>query len=311
MEEQTNWSLNEPDIAKALEKQTIDVARPCLAEIVQYGTDVLSRCVKSAEGGDEQVAILTTYRHVIEMVDACLALVAEACELPTTLILRSQFEALLSLMYLLEDDTEQRGRAWHVAKTHQKIDMHKLFDPVTPQGTEFAEEELRVMGDRVPKDRSSEKIRESWQKLESLLKTGDWAEVEEEWQRARKTRRKPNWHSLFGGPNNIRELAEHVGMRHYYDLLYRQWASTHHVMDYKPSVNVDKESVIVRRFRACDDLKTHAGLGALLGTLGIRRALRYYRPEELDNGTFARWYKASVMGHIAVLVPGQRSEMPA
>jgi hypothetical protein len=279
-------------------------AVPCFNEVVRHGIAVLERCLTSAQGGDENLPILFSYRHLLEVLDGCGVLISEACEVPTMLALRSEFEALLSIKHLTQGDTVRRGYAWLVVDVHRRIHLRRMFDPETTEGREFLGEERRLFGRNRPIDIQVGELRASRQKLEDALATGRWSEAEREWQRVRSARKgKLPWYALFGGPPNLRGLARRHGFMYYYDVLYKDWSAKTHVQDLQHVIGANLHEIQVRRLRAVDELQTLAGLGALMGISASRLMLQHYRGEELTNGSFRSWYQTSVQGHIHKLVP--------
>ena len=115
----------------------IEVASPLLQELVNYGTNALVRCATSRSGGvDEDLAVLTLYRQVIEATDGAEVLVSSACAGATVPLLRTSFEALLSMDYILEDPSSyaRRSLSWLVGYVRQRLDMLERLDPSTTKG---------------------------------------------------------------------------------------------------------------------------------------------------------------------------------
>ena len=126
------------DLSKALGKQAIKMAVPLLSELVNDATHVFARCHDSAKGReDEDVPVLFSYLHILQMTDAIETLVGEGCTAPTILPLRSSFEALLAIKYILDADSKRRSSAYMVAYSHRRIRMYKLLDSDTKAGSDF------------------------------------------------------------------------------------------------------------------------------------------------------------------------------
>src|SRR5207244_2230497 len=65
--------------------------------------------------------------------------------------------------------------------------------------------------------------------LQSMFVKPQFQPIEAEWQRLKAANRKdPEWYSLFGGPNSVRNLATKLGVPAMYEFLYRPWSGEIH-----------------------------------------------------------------------------------
>ncbi len=70
--------LFDPDLSKVSGKERIDAGVALIEEVRNYGHALFVRCAYRPEGGDENIAILFVYYHLLEMLDAVGVLVAES-----------------------------------------------------------------------------------------------------------------------------------------------------------------------------------------------------------------------------------------
>lgn len=106
--------LLERDLSLAISEQTRRVVGPVLREVVDQGLAVFERCSVTAKGRDEQFGILTPFLHVMEMLDGVEVLLDASAVVPAQVVLRGAFEALLTVEFVTERDTEQRAAAYVV-----------------------------------------------------------------------------------------------------------------------------------------------------------------------------------------------------
>jgi hypothetical protein len=129
------------DIAKVEMSDQIKLACPLLQELVNYATNALQRCnLEVADGNeDENVAPLILYRHIIEMTDGIEVLLSQASVTPGIPVLRSSFEAVLQLEYILKDPSEyvRRSLMWMLGFIHDRIAFYERLDPATNRGQQF------------------------------------------------------------------------------------------------------------------------------------------------------------------------------
>src|SRR4051812_25251702 len=86
----------------------LDRAPGGLERITDYGTHLLVRCDQAGRNRPLSAPLLIG-RQVTELADAVSVLVRRACVEPAKLLLRTQIEAVISLAYIAEKDTERRS----------------------------------------------------------------------------------------------------------------------------------------------------------------------------------------------------------
>lgn len=291
------------DLSKALGKQTIELAVPLLRELVNDATHVFARCHDSAKGNeDEDVPVLLSYLHIIQMTDAIETLVAEGCAAPAILPLRSSFEALLAIKYILDADSRRRSSAYMVAYSHRRIRMHRLVDSDTEEGSDFVKDlstdEALGQIDLAALRRDAKRGMEN---LGGLIRKERNKDAEAEYQGLKqKRRREPEWYQLFGGPSNLRELAQRLNYRARYDFLYRSWSNLAHAGDLSRFIARTRngESAI-NPIRNADELATTACFAAWIMLEAKKLLLARFHPGE--EASVKRWYLAEIRGKYLAL----------
>src|SRR4029453_2020314 len=122
-------------------QQLIDLACPLLREVVNKAAWIFDFC--NTEGShigeeNEDLAAMTLYRHMIELVDGIEVLFSVSCVDASGPLLRAEYEALLSLDYIFKADYARRSLCWACGYTHARIDAHRRLDQSTDMGAEFA-----------------------------------------------------------------------------------------------------------------------------------------------------------------------------
>jgi hypothetical protein len=173
--------------------------------------------------------IILLMRHLVEAVDGVGLLVAKGSAEPCEPLLRSGFEALTSILYILKEDTERRARAYQVRHVHRKIKLYRKFIPTDDVGralrTDLKDDPFLKFFDNPGID---------WQGkidgLKEMLVRPEYAPIQAEWEQVKKTKKNPNWYSLFGGPNDLRTLCVKIGKGALYEILYREWSEFAHAV---------------------------------------------------------------------------------
>jgi hypothetical protein len=282
------------ELSKAEAKEVIEIASPLLQELVNYATNALARCAtsKSLSGkADEDVATLALYRNIIELTDGIEVLLSQSCTIAAIPLLRSSFEALLALEYILENETDygQRSLAWVVGYVHKRIDMYERLDPLTNKGQEakrLFDDDKSMASMRTP-IASSADVQKAKANLQTMLAKPHLQPIETEYNKYKK----PEWYKLFGGPNDLRTLAQRLRRGGQYEVLYRSWSTTAHAQDFLPFMDrADKGEPAIKRLRDPNQLREIASFAATFLLDATRLILNKLRSGE----DLAPWYKRDV-----------------
>lgn len=215
-----------------LAKSMIDIASPVLQEAINYATQLYETCRLSEKAStDDAFPILALYLHIIQMVDSIEVLISNSCVEPAQLLLRSAFEAKLSLEFIIEKMPRTRGIAWIIRNIIDQIEFGQRHSKSYKRGKDFfktmAKEGFNHVDVYIPPP--PEISEEYFEKLNASLEKPEYADVYEEYKRLGVDQKRVEWYSLYNGPSNIRELAEYLGQRTAYDSLYRRWSKLTHM----------------------------------------------------------------------------------
>lgn len=220
-------NIENPEIQEILDEYS-----SVLEEVVNFASVVAKWCAEGIHGGEELAPVQLSFRHIFELIDAISVLVKYSCIDPCKIILRSVFESVLAVKYILEKDTDIRGAdfmtcCWHheineLRKADPDDNMHKQLLAII-QRTKYMED---MQLPEIPNVKERIKI------LEDHLNSTEYVESEREYQRLKNAiGRKPNWYSMHGGPVNIERLADYLEVPLEYEVLYREWSGLVHGMD--------------------------------------------------------------------------------
>lgn len=276
------------EMSRVSAKEIIDIASPLLQETINYATNALARCATTPSGKiDEDLAVLALYRHIIEMTDGIEVLVAQSCSQAVVPLLRSSFEALLSIEYILETDSQNRYKdfnrrslAWLLGHIHNRLNLYDRFDFSTNKGatTKKLFDEDKFIS-QIPISIDVGAAREN---LKKVLLKDHFLELETEYQTLVATKkREPNWYSLFGGPKNLRALAETLQQGGHYEILYRPWSTTAHAQDFVAFVKIMADgNTGIGRLRNPDELQQMTGYAVSFLLRATRLTIGKFRPDE-------------------------------
>lgn len=288
-------SILDRELSKAEAKEIIEIASPLLQELVNFSTNVLARCSTSkalSRREDEDVAVLALYRYMIEVTDGIEVLISQSISTASIPLLRSSFETLLSIEYILENDQGyvQRSLAWVTGYAHARLEMYERLDPSTNKGLEakklFGSDQIAANIQFPP----IADIQRAIANLQIFLTKPHIQQVEQEYK---KTKKRPNWYSLFNGPNDLRMLANHLRRGGMYEVLYRTWSTTTHAQDFLPFMDktIDGKPAI-GRLRAPAQVREIASFTSTFMLEATRRMLKKFRAGEEDS--LRKWYLSEI-----------------
>jgi hypothetical protein len=296
------------DFSRAAAKETIDIAGPMLREIVNFATRAFVRCDTSClEMGKERVALIALYLHIIEMVDGVEVLVSAADAGPAVPLLRSAFEAVWSLEYILQDDCTRRSLSWLVSYYYDRLEAHERLDSTTDRGRQFRRSTEASIASLSPVDPS--RVQPA---IAGLRKQIDHPEYDEVKQEIKRHKGRPNhWYRLFDGPATLELLAMRIRRGTEYQIMYRHWSAEIHAVSLQRFLERSMaKDPLSRLLRNPGDVPWVATYGAECLLRATWLMLDKFRPGERAD-LFSPWIAKEVQTQLHKLsdginVPGAR-----
>lgn len=262
-----------------------------IEETVNFGSHVLKWHLEFARGGDENMPITLSFRHILELLDSISINIRHSSVDPCKLLLRGALESFFGLAYILEADTERRGMAFMATYVNQRLKTYNNLDPSTDQGKEFCK---MLKKDRIAANMvisiPPALIKSLITNLETWREKPKYKEANAEYQRLKKTGVKtPYWYSLYGGPKNIEQLANHLHLPAMYHILYRQWSSSTHGTDIiygKISPSPTAPGILQLRLPTEAQAITHLAISIGLQLFPI--FIKHYAPKRMHD--YNLWY---------------------
>jgi hypothetical protein len=229
--------------------------------------------------------IILLMRHVVEAVDGVSLLVAKGSAENCGPLLRSAFEALVGILYILKDDTERRALAYQVAHAHKKIKFYRKFIPTDDVGrnlrAELKDDQFVKIFDQPGVD---------WQRridgLRGMFAQPEFAPIHAEWERVKKGKKgtgtkDPNWYALFGGPGDLRGLTLRVGKGTMYEILYRHWSDFTHAGGAFGNISADANGgVAVEPVRSPEGIERICNLACSICTDTVMAVVQKFASDE-------------------------------
>jgi hypothetical protein len=200
-------------------------------KVVDYGGNVLAGQASSHQ--EEYLPVILAYRHALELLGAVATLIRASGVNPCKILLRSVFESLLTIEYILEKQTTKRGMAFLVCHIHNKMKLYQNLEPNTQAGRQYQQSikaDKFIGSVRLDILPNAPALRAN---LEKCLTRKVYAQAAAEYQDLKRSTKKRSvqWFEMFGGPKNIRELADYLRVGGCYGTLYRFWSGAVHGTD--------------------------------------------------------------------------------
>jgi hypothetical protein len=220
------------------------------------------------------LGILLPLRHLLEMVDGVHVQLLAGAPSPARILLRSAFEALVSIEYMLKDNTERRAYAYLAGWAQRETAKCRALRKYAQAIEKAAELDERIAT------------------LERQLGHPGWKEASDALKGLKKQHVKPEWYKLYSGPANLADLAAQVGYAAEYDVLYREWSGPTHASDLSRQIITGRGTIAFRRLRDPEMFNKVISFAVNFAVKGTRAVLLHYRPEE--ERAWAAWYVREV-----------------
>lgn len=267
-----------------------------LKEVVNFASIVAKWCAEEIHGGEELAPLQLSFRHIFELIDAISVLVKYSCIDPCKILLRSVFESVLSVKYILEKDIDIRGRDFMTCCWHHEINELRKDDPDDPMHKQLLAKKQRdkLMRD-APLPEIPPYVKERIEILKGHLTDPEYIESEREYQHLKnEIGRRPNWYSMHGGPANIEGLADYLELPLEYELLYREWSGLAHGFDI--IINnievVDQDISAISQIRLPKDAFDVTKRAMQYGLEIILPFVKYFVPEKIQEAK--EWYAKEI-----------------
>lgn len=275
-------------------REYLEILDRALTAFIDEATWIFARCWESGKEPLTDEVALVLYRHILEMADAIHILLLQSASVPARLQLRSMFEALLYLEYLLEEDTDRRARAYIVGSYSWGLRWARRLEKGSQARAQFVTE---VSSDKIV----TPTMIEAWEVLpskiaetEEYLLSEDFAEIYRQFNEFHAGRNRwPHWYQVLTPKiSGLKDLAVRLKRGAQY-VMYDHWSRSMH-----PdllAVHIDREEGAqgyLRELRDGTDIARAAHGVAWFLKDATTAILRAYRPDELDS--FALDYRQRI-----------------
>ena len=273
-------------------KSILDHISSLIEEVVNYGSHVFRWGIDSIKEGDENVPAFLMYRNIFELIDSISVLIRHSCVEPCNILLRSLFESFLNYIYFFEKDFKLRGMDFLVWYRHKEIVSLRRFDPKDDLYIQYEKKKAKDIIIKDVPSRTIPDIEERINNLKKLFELPSYKDSCTEYERIKSTKGKPpkHWYSMRNGPNDLCQLADHLGFPAQYEILYRSWSDLVHGTDIlKDKFSIEAPGVgSFSQLRFPSEAPFVAVMAITFGLTAIRTLTNHYMPERAKEN--AEWY---------------------
>jgi hypothetical protein len=179
---------------------------------------------------------LALYRHLIHMANGIELLLSARATRPAIPLLRSAFEAYLSLEYIFQERYEERSLAWMCSYYRRLLRRLDLLDPTTKTGLNLQEEFRNLFPNESHKDLPyavSASSDFTW--IKERLNSPPLNRINGEYDKLKKKDWEPPWYSLDDpakGRTGLKRLSKRVNLAPLYLVYYEPWSEIIHANEF-------------------------------------------------------------------------------
>lgn len=268
-----------------------------IEETRNFGSHTLAWMLGKVKKGDHHLVIFQFFRRSLELLDTLSVLIRNSCIHPCQLILRSLFEILLSIEYLIQEDLEKKGRDYLIWLKHKELNYLKKHFKNDPLYNDFAQ---TLKKDKVLKDKPIDEISNIEEAIKAkikLIESDLYSSSENSYQKlkARQGKNPKWWFNLHDGPKDIIDLAHKLDRPAQYEVFYRAWAGYAHGTGFLDIEILKKDLIAIPQLRSPEGAEQITSMAMSLGLQIIKMVIQKYDNDKLND--FRLWYKNEIMSN--------------
>lgn len=213
-------------------KEATEQISSLLDSLVEKFGELLNEFMYDESESDKPVkeVIISFIRKIIEQLDAINALCSICSFDSAQIILRSFIENIVSLEFILKDDTSKRAASYFLNRYYKEIE-------IADRCSEHISEETKNV---VEQERKS---------LSLLSKNDTFKEVYESRKKKLKNKKYIEWYSYCSEINSFKQLMKEVNLGEYYDIIYGGLSLETHALTSTTALKSIKGNRQIRRVR--------------------------------------------------------------
>lgn len=273
------------DKVDAFISQKLQSPLSLLRDLVDYGVGRIHKCAQQGGALSDLVIMGHFFKHSVMMLDAVEILLSRGAVAAAGVSARSMLEAYIYLEWLIQGDTENRARHFHVWSLRQKREWARRVIPGTDENQRFLSHlsTLSDMQDPAKKATIEAEGRKQDADLTTILTNAQNNAINVEFDRLKKRNFDVNWYKPTGA-QSIGDMAKKLLLEDVYDFFYSKFSETTHVTDFEGHIKIDgKGGVIFEPLRSPENYHIVTTTASMLALRIYRLIMHKYYPTEEQN----------------------------
>ena len=284
--------MTEPTSRQLLDREKIDtfVAEnlaptiDLLRELVDYGVQLINSCAVRGGSLADLVIMAHFFKHAITMLDAVEIQVSRGSVFSAGVSARSMLEAYIYLAWILDEDTESRGRQFYVWHLRQERAMTRRVIPGTPEHDDFKKYAAAFpdMKDPVKRVALGAEAPEQDAAISAILTNSNNKSINDAFDKLKRRPFDVPWYRP-GGPCSIANMARKLKLDAEYYFFYSEFSDICHAGAFSKHVKVVGKVVIFEPIRSPEGFRTLVNVVATLALRIFRLVITKYFPEDVES----------------------------
>jgi len=254
-------------------------------DIVNYGTNLIIRCLKTADVDIvEMVTIGILLKHAVSMLDGMHVLIFNGAVYSSNLQLRSLLEASLYMQWILKDDSTNRAKCFFVGDLRRQLEWNRRYQVGTPENLNYIPGfKWRKPRPEMEDAKLNAELQKNEHAINQILGEDEFRLVNQSFTTLRKNKGYDvPWYKVAGA-KSVFQIADDLKRTVEYKLIYAFGSEVIHPSSCQDHVTFEGDVVSYKQIRSLEGLEAvlRAAIPTALWT--YQTVLMHYRPTELES----------------------------
>lgn len=257
-----------------------------LRELVDYGVDLLDKCGQHGGSLSDLVIKAHFFKHAVTMLDAIEIQLSRGAVFSANVSARSMLETYIYLKWILETDTERRGRQFYVWYLSHMRTFVRRFLPNTPEYNHFNKQlsTLSDMKDLTKRTALEKDAKKQDADITALLTNKNNNLINNYFDKLKRKNYDVAWYRP-AGPHSIRDMTKQLKLESEYYYFYSQFSNITHTGAFEKHVKFNGKAVVFEPIRSPEGIDILINVVVTLTLRVFILIIKKYFPKELKQFT--------------------------
>lgn len=281
------FNVNENDEVKHI----IEQASQVLASIITRFGEVENELCYGTSRQDEFIdTVLCLFiRKIMEQLDAINNLFSIGSFSQAQIILRTLIENIVSLEFILKDDTRKRAAAYCLEHHYQEIELgSEIFDTES----EYKKQLIGNNGQEAFDDdmKKFQKKKEAFERIISSHHV--FQEVDNDRTKKKNKSKKAfiQWYEVCSDVNSFKGMMKEIGYEMYYKSIYGGLSYETHALNSTMDISIDTNGICLKRIRNPINGGTTFSLACTFSMGALQKIYEYLKDGEEEKREFKQFF---------------------